>query len=115
MKAKKVKVEIVGHDGWFKKFLKKAKKVLGRIKLGIAIFLDLIDLFIGWIPIVNTAWDVVCFLILLLILKHKKLAYLSLIELPFIGLPPFSIIDMFIPVCSIVVLLDRSEFRFVMQ
>ncbi|MBW2991593.1 hypothetical protein KY345_00055 [Candidatus Woesearchaeota archaeon] len=113
MEAKKVKAEVVGVESkWkkrFRKFWSRVKKVLNKIKLFIAVLLDLIDLLIGWIPVVNTVWDVVCFLVLLIILKNKKLAFLSLVELPLIGLPPFSIIDMFLPICTIVVLLDNQE------
>lgn len=113
MEAKKVKAEIVGVERkWkkrFRKFFGRVGKVLKKIKLAIAVILDMIDLFIAWIPIVNTAWDIVCFLILLVILKNKRLAFLSLVELPLIGLPPFSIIDMFLPICTAVVLLDNQE------
>ena len=76
--------------------------------MGIAIILDLIDFFIAWIPVVNEAWDFVTFLILLMILKNKKLAFLSLIELPLLEVPPFSIIDMFIPIATITVLIDNK-------
>ena len=113
MEYKKVKAEVVGAESRWKKrwlhFRKKAAKALKRVKLIIAIILDLIDFAIAWIPIINTAWDVVCFIILLLILKNKKLAFLSLIELPLIGLPPFSIIDMILPICTVVVMIDNQE------
>jgi hypothetical protein len=113
MEAKKVKVEVVNvqpkKKKFFEKFLEKLKKIVFRAKLVIAILLDGIDFLIGWIPIVNTVWDVVSFFILLLILKNKKLAFLSLIELPLLGLPPFSFIDMILPICTVVVLIDNSE------
>lgn len=113
----KVKAEVVGAESKWKKrsrrFFSKIKKVLNRIKLIIAVILDLIDLMIAWIPVVNTAWDIVCFLVLLVILKNKKLAILSLVEVPLIGLPPFSIIDMFLPICTMVVLMDNQEGSFV--
>ncbi len=108
MQAKKVDVEIVGKEKKSNKFLKKIRLVFARIKLGIAITLDLIDFFIAWIPIVNEAWDIITFLILLIILKNKKLAFISLIELPLLGLPPFSIIDMLIPIATITVLIDNG-------
>lgn len=108
MEPKKVKVEIVDKEKKNSRFLKKIRSILARIKLGIAIILDLIDFFIAWIPIVNEAWDIVTFLVLLIILKNKKLAFLSLIELPLIGLPPFSIFDMFLPISTITVLMDNS-------
>jgi len=108
VEAKKVKVEIVGKEKKSSKLFKKIKLIWARIKLGIAILLDLIDFFIAWIPIVNEAWDIITFLILLIILKNKKLAFLSLIELPLLGLPPFSIIDMLIPIATITVLIDNG-------
>ena len=108
MEAKKVDVEIVGKENKSKKFFKKIRIVWARIKLGIAILLDLIDFFIAWIPVVNEAWDIITFMVLLIILKNKKLAFLSLIELPLLGLPPFSIIDMLIPIATITVLMDSS-------
>ncbi len=108
MEARKVNIEIVGKENRSKKFFKKIKSILIRIKLCIAIILDGVDLFIGWIPIINEIWDIVTFVILLIILKNKKLAFLSLIELPLLGLPPFSIIDMFIPIATITVLIDNN-------
>ena len=108
MEPKKVDVEIVGKEKKPNKFFKKIKSIWARTKLGIAIILDLIDFFIAWIPIVNEAWDFVTFLVLLIILKNKKLAFISLIELPLLGLPPFSIIDMFIPIATITVLIDNN-------
>ena len=108
MQAKKVDVEIVGKEKKSSKLFNKVKMVWARIKLGIAILLDLIDFFIAWIPVVNEAWDIITFLILLIILKNKKLAFLSLIELPLLGLPPFSIIDMLIPIATITVLIDNG-------
>ncbi len=103
-------VEIVGAKKEKKayKFLKKIKSIWAKAKLGIAIILDLIDFFIAWIPIVNEAWDIITFIVLLTILKNKKLAFLSLIELPLLGLPPFSIIDMFLPIATITVLMDNG-------
>jgi len=106
MEAKKVKVEVVNPKA--RKKPSKIWPIWARIKLGIAIVLDGIDFLIGWIPIINEAWDIVTFLILLVILKNKKLAFLSLIELPLLGLPPFSIIDMLIPIATITVLIDNG-------
>ena len=108
MELKKVKVEIVGKKKTANKFFKKIKSIWAKVKLGIAIILDLTDFFIAWIPIVNEAWDIITFIILLIILKNKKLAFISLIELPLLGLPPFSIIDMFVPIATITVLIDNN-------
>ena len=108
VEAKKVIVEVVGKGRKSSKLFNKIKLIWARIKLGIAILLDLIDFFIAWIPIVNEAWDIITFLILLIILKNKKLAFISLIELPLLGLPPFSIIDMLIPIATITVLIDNG-------
>lgn len=108
MEAKKVDAEIVGEEKGENKFLKKIKAITARIKLCIAIILDVIDFFIAWIPIVNEVWDVITFMVLLIILKNKKLAFISLIELPLLGLPPFSIFDMFIPIATITVLIDNN-------
>ena len=108
VEAKKVIVEVVGKGRKSSKLFNKIKLVWARIKLGIAIILDLIDFFIAWIPIINEAWDIITFLILLIILRNKKLAFISLIELPLLGLPPFSIIDMLIPIATITVLIDNG-------
>ena len=105
MEAKKVEVEIINGKKESKKPL--FLQFFARIKLAIAIFLDIIDFLIGWIPVINAAWDIVTLLVLLLILKNKKLALLSLIEVPLI-LPPFSIIGMLIPIATITVLMDNS-------
>ena len=105
VEAKKVKVEVVNPKA--QKKPSKIWPILARIKLGIAIIVDIIDFLIGWIPLINVAWDIVTFLVLLLILKNKKLALLPLIEVPLI-LPPFSIIGMFIPIATITVLIDNG-------
>ncbi len=110
--TKKVKAEIVTPKK-DRKLLKKIKMIVFRAKLGIAILLDGIDLLIAWIPIVNIIWDLVTFIILLILLKNKKLAFFSLIEVPLIGLPPFSIIDMFLPIATLVTLMDGAEKRVV--
>jgi ATP-dependent protease Clp ATPase subunit len=106
MEVKKVDVEIIGNEK--KNTSNKIKSTVLRIKLRIAIIFDIIDFFIGWIPIVNTLWDFVTFIVLLIILKNKKLAFVSLIELPLLGLPPFSLFDMFIPTTTLIVLIDNS-------
>lgn len=115
MEAKKVKVEIVGKEKKENKFFEKIKAITARIKLGIAVILDIIDFFIAWIPVVNEAWDIITFMVLLVILKNKKLAFVSLIELPLLGLPPFSIIDMFLPIATITVLMDNNLSSFKVQ
>jgi len=108
MQAKKVDAEVVEREYMNGSFSKKHLPISTRIRLGIAIILDGIDFFIGWIPIVNTLWDFVTFLILLVILRNKKLAFFSLLELPLLGLPPFSFFDMLIPVATILVIIDNS-------
>ena len=105
MEAKKVEVEIINGKKESKKTL--FLQFFAKIKLAIAISLDIIDFLIGWIPVINAAWDIVTFLVLLLILKNKKLSLLSLIEVPLI-LPPFSIIGMLIPIATITVLIDNG-------
>ena len=107
VEAKKVIVEVVGKGRKSSKLFNKIKLVWARIKLGIAIVLDGIDFLIGWIPIINEAWDIITFLILLVILKNKRWALLPLIEVPLI-LPPFSIIGMLIPIATITVLIDNG-------
>jgi hypothetical protein len=109
VEAKKVNVEVMGKESSGPK--RHSFSPLFRLKMGVAIILDGIDFLIGWLPIANTIWDIITFLILLLMLRKKKLAFLSLIELPLLGLPPFSILDMFIPVSVITVLLDNSLSR----
>lgn len=105
--ARRVKAEIVGIETKKQKFWKKIKNVFNTIKLAIAIILDLADLFIGLIPFVNAAYDIACSLVLLIILKHKKLALLPLIEVPLI-IPPLSFVNMLLPICTITVLLDNG-------
>jgi len=78
-----------------------------RTKFTIAILLDLVGLLIGWIPFVNSAYSILCCIVLLLILKNRKLALLSLIEVPLI-IPPFSFIAMLLPICTIVVMMDNN-------
>jgi hypothetical protein len=103
--TRRVKAEVVGAQKKTNKFFEKIKNVFNTIKLIIAIILDLADLIIGIIPFVNAAYDVACCLILLIILKHKKLALLPLIEVPLI-IPPLSFVNMLLPICTIAVLLD---------
>ena len=76
METKRVKAEIVGLEKKSGNFWKKLKKVMSRVKLIIAVILDVIDFAIAWIPIVNSAWDVVSFLILLLIGSFLLSVYL---------------------------------------
>jgi len=108
MEAKKVDAEVIEREYMEGSFSKKPLPIFTRIKFGIAITLDLIDFLIGWIPILNTLWDIVTFIILLIILRNKKLAFFSLLELPLLGLPPFSFIDMLIPVATILVMIDNG-------
>ncbi len=121
-KPKKVNAEIIDEQGnvvdtshpAVKKLRKIKNKVVEktslywrRAKLTIAILLDLIGLFIGWIPFVNTAFSVFCFIVLLVLLKNKKIALLSLVEVPLI-IPPFSFIAMILPICTFCVMIDNS-------
>ncbi|HIH42671.1 TPA: hypothetical protein HA246_03435 [Candidatus Woesearchaeota archaeon] len=121
-KPKKAKVEILDNQGnvvdtshpAVKKFRKIKNKVVEkaslywkRTKFTIAILLDLVGLFIGWIPFVNTAFSIFCFIVLLVILRNKKIALLSLIEVPLI-IPPFSFIAMILPICTLCVMIDNS-------
>jgi len=105
--TRRVKAEVVGAQKKTNKFFEKVTSVFNTIKLVIAIILDLSDLVIGIIPFVNAAYDVACSLILLIILKHKKLALLPLIEVPLI-IPPLSFVNMLLPICTITVLLDNE-------
>ncbi len=108
METKKVKVEVVDEKGNKKpnRFFEKVKTILTKLKIGTAIVLDGIDFFLSPIPILNTAWDIVCFLVLLIILKNKRLAYFSLGELIIPGLGPIGLIDGIIPACTIITILD---------
>jgi hypothetical protein len=105
--TRRVKAEIVGAHTKTNNFWKKIISIIHKIKLIIAIILDAADLVIGLIPFVNAAYDIACSLILLIILKHKKLALLPLIEVPLI-IPPLSFINMILPICTITVLLDNG-------
>lgn len=121
-KYEKVNVEILDDQGnvvdtshpAVKKFRKIKNKIAEktslywkRTKLTIAILLDIIDFFIAWIPLVNSAYSIFCFIVLLVILKNKKIAFLSLIEAPLI-IPPFSFIAMLLPICTFCVIIDNS-------
>ncbi len=85
--------------------------VLNRIKLLIAFILDGVDFILGNIPILNTLWDFVTFFILFIILKDKRLAMFSNIELFLPGLPLFGQIDAFIPIATILTIIDIGEAR----
>lgn len=121
-KPKKVNAEILDNQGnvvdtshpALKKFRKIKNKVVEkatlywkRTKLAIAILLDIIGFFVGLIPLVNSAYSVLCFIVLLIILKNKKIAFLSLVEVPLI-IPPFSFIAMILPICTFCVMIDNS-------
>ena len=108
MKPKKVDAEVIEREYMNIGSSKRSLPVLTKIRFGIAMILDGIDFLIGWLPIANTLWDIVTFLVLLVILKNKKLSLFSLLELPLLGLPPFSFFDMFIPVATIIVLIDNG-------
>ncbi|MBS3157653.1 hypothetical protein J4206_00010 [Candidatus Woesearchaeota archaeon] len=121
-KHEKVNVEVLDEQGnvvdtshpAVKKFRKIKNRVVEktslywkRTKLTIAILLDLVGLFIGWLPLVNTGFSILCFVVLLVLLKNKKIALLSLIEVPLI-IPPFSFIAMILPICTLCVMIDNS-------
>ena len=80
-----------------------------RIRFLLAVVLDVIDFLTAWNPIINPIWDVVCFLFLLVTLRNKMLASSSLVELLFVGYPPFSVFDAFLPICTILTFLDASQ------
>jgi hypothetical protein len=114
-KAKRVKAEVVG----VRKKGAKTDQVKGKIlniilklKLAIAIILDAIDFVLANIPILNTLWDFVTFIVLILILKNKWLAFGAFAELPLVGLPVLGQIDALIPIATLLTLIDSAETRF---
>ena len=111
MQPMKVRAEVVGamKPSPFKKSLIRA---LNKMKLLIAVALDLVDLVMGNIPLLNTAWDFVTVFVLLLILRNKTLAFIALAELPLIGLPPFGLLDALIPMATLLTLADIAEAKF---
>ena len=113
-KAKKVKAEVVGsrRNGKWNKVKAKSLKVVLKLKLGVAIILDVVDLVLGNIPILNTIWDLFTVLVLLVILKNKWLAFGALAELPLVGLPILGQIDALIPIATILTLADSVETKF---
>lgn len=117
MKPKTVEAHVVEHEGkrvhshkhegskWGR-FLGWVKRIVIKVKIGVAIFLDLSDLLFGNIPLINTIWDFVTMAVLLVTLRNKRLAFYALLELPLIGIPPLGIIDSLIPTATILTLLD---------
>lgn len=75
----------------------------------IAIILDLIDLILGHVPFMNTLWDIFTFIVLLVILDNKKLAFISLSELILFGFPVLGTIDAFFPLATIIVYFDSHN------
>ena len=114
-KAKKVKAEVM--DGKREGKRKKSNlkegflNLLLKIKLVVAIALDLIDLVLANIPLVNTLWDFVTFLVLMITLRNKWLAFAAFAELPLVGLPMLGQIDAFIPIATILTIIDIAETR----
>ncbi|MBD3203569.1 hypothetical protein GF327_04695 [Candidatus Woesearchaeota archaeon] len=83
--------------------------LLNKIKLGVAVVLDLIDLILGNIPLLNSLWDIITFAVLFFILNDKRLALFSNIELLLPGFFLFGQIDAFIPIATILTLADISK------
>jgi len=110
--VKKVKAEVVGRKTRWDKFKIIVLKVILKLKLAIAILLDLVDLVLANIPILNTLWDIVTIAVLLIILKNKWLAFGAMAELPLVGLPFLGQIDALIPMATILTLLDSAETKF---
>jgi hypothetical protein len=112
-KAKKVKAEVFEKAEPHHSTLKtNAIGFLAKLRIGVAIVLDAIDFVLANIPIINTLWDFVTFAILLLILKNKWLAVAAFGELPLVGLPILGQIDAFIPMATIITLIDAAESKF---
>ena len=105
MEARKVKAEIVRETPFKETTI---GSLLFRFKLTVAIVLDGIDFFIANIPMVNEIWDIITFFVLMLLLKRKYLAYLSLGELLIPGIPPLGFIDGLIPIATVLVLVERA-------
>ena len=84
-------------------------KILNKVKLGIAIFLDLIDLLLGNIPLLNSIWDIVTFAILYITLNNKNLALFANSELLLPGVPGLGQIDAFLPIATILTLIDVTK------
>jgi len=114
-KARKVKAEVVGVRKRKSKagsIKEKAINLILKLKLAIAILLDAVDLVLANIPVLNTLWDFVTFIVLILILKNKWLAFGAFAELPLVGLPVLGQIDALIPIATLLTLLDSAETRF---
>jgi len=104
IKGKELKLESLKE--FFYKGIKTIVNFLIKIRLAIAIVLDIVDFFVAWFPFINSLWDVVSFLFLLITLRNKTLASLSLLELAFVGFPPFNVYDAFIPSATILTIID---------
>ncbi|MBN1502567.1 hypothetical protein JW930_03415 [Candidatus Woesearchaeota archaeon] len=87
----------------------KLYKVLSKIKVIVALILDGVDLILGNIPLLNSIWDIVTATVLLILLRDKRLALASNIELLLPGLPLLGQIDAFIPIATILTLMDIAK------
>lgn len=90
----------------FFSILFKNTDIFGKIKLIIAILLDLVDLVIANIPLLNSIWDLVTMVILFFTLKNKSLAVASMSEIILPGIPFLGQIDALIPMATILTLID---------
>ena len=114
MEAKKVKAEVVDEGAARKPrrgFRDRAISAIIKLKILIAVCMDLADLVFGNIPILNTVWDFITVMVLLVTLKNKPLAFMALAELPLVGIPPFGLIDSVIPIATILTLVDIAWTR----
>lgn len=91
------------------RYIKPVLNFLVRVRFLVAIALDFLDFFFAWIPVLNSVWDIVTFLFLMVTLKNKQLASISLAELVLIGFPPFSTLDAFIPMALILTTIDSLQ------
>lgn len=98
METRKVEAEIVKE--------RTGTSPLSKAKLLVAIILDAVDLVVANIPLLNSVWDIVTWLVLLTILRRKHLAYLALGELILPGVPPIGLIDGLIPTATLIVIAD---------
>jgi hypothetical protein len=111
--AKRVKVEVVDSDQPHPRTLHENREsrkqifwLLTKLKFGVAIFLDVVDFLVCWIPIINTLWEFATFAVLIAIIRHKFLAYFSLTEVLFPGIGVSAVIDGLIPSATMIVAMD---------
>lgn len=105
--TKKYRAEVVHEEEYAFK-----PEFMSKLKLGVALLLDGLDLIFANIPVLNTIWDFITTAVLFAMLRNKKLALMSFSEFILPGIPILGQIDAFIPVATILTIIDNNMNRF---